>query len=132
MSRSPRPGVPRNAALARELSALTGTMLNAAGAPARDGGFIERLQQNAERLVRIRPINETPGDDATTVISRADVKAAHGDVAAALAEVKSLPAAVRAPAENWIKKAEAQAAGAHGGAQSRRRSSRRARETLTN
>jgi hypothetical protein len=30
-------------------------------------------------------------------------------VAAALAEVKSLPAAVRAPAENWIKKAEAQA-----------------------
>jgi hypothetical protein len=102
-------GVPRNAALARELSGLTGAMLNAAGAPARDGGFIDRLQQNAERLVRIRPINETPGDDAATVISRADVKAAHGDVAGALAEVKSLPAAVRAPAENWIKKVEAQA-----------------------
>jgi hypothetical protein len=102
-------GVPRNAALGRELSALTGAMLNAAGAPARDGGFMGRLQQNAERLVRIRPINETPGDDATTVISRADVKAAHGDVAGALAEVKSLPAAVRAPVENWIKKAEAQA-----------------------
>jgi hypothetical protein len=102
-------GVPRHAALARELSSLTGAMLNAAGAPARDGGFIDRLQQNAERLVRIRPINETPGDDAATVISRADVKAAHGDVAGALAEVKSLPAAVRAPAENWIKKVEAQA-----------------------
>jgi hypothetical protein len=102
-------GVPRNAVLARELSGLTGAMLNAAGAPARDGGFIDRLQQNAERLVRIRPINETPGDDAATVISRADVKAAHGDVAGALAEVKSLPTPVRAPAENWIKKAEAQA-----------------------
>jgi hypothetical protein len=102
-------GVPRNAALARELSTITGAMLNAAGAPARDSGFMGRLQQNAERLVRIRPINETPGDDATTVISRADVKAAHGDVAGALAEVKSLPAVVRAPADNWIKKAEAQA-----------------------
>lgn len=102
-------GVPRNAALARELSALTGAMLNAAGAPARDGGFLDRLQQNAERLVRIRPINETPGDDAATVVSRADVKATHGDIAGALAEVKSLPAAVRAPAEGWIKKAEAQA-----------------------
>ncbi len=102
-------GVPRSAVLARELSGLTGAMLNAAGAPARDGGFIDRLQQNAERLVRIRPINETPGDDAATVISRADVKATHGDVAGALAEVKSLPAPVRAPAENWIKKAEARA-----------------------
>ena len=74
-------GVPRAAALARELSQLTGAMLNAAGAPPREGGFIDRLQQNAERLVRIRPINEAPGDDAATVISRADVKATHGDIA---------------------------------------------------
>jgi hypothetical protein len=103
-------GVPRNAALARELSQLSGAMLNAAGTPPREGGFLDRLQQNAERLVRIRPINEAPGDDAATVITRADVKAGNGDIAGALAEVKSLPAAVTAPAQGWIRKAEGQIA----------------------
>jgi hypothetical protein len=103
-------GVPRNAALSRELSQLSGAMLNAAGTPPREGGFLDRLQANAERLVRIRPINEAPGDDAATVITRADVKAANGNIAGALAEVKSLPAAVTAPAQGWIRKAEAQIA----------------------
>lgn len=103
-------GVPRSAALARELSQLAGPMMNAAGAPPRDGGFLDRLQANAEKLVRIRPVNEAPGDDVATVITRADVKAAHGDIAGALAEVKSLPAAVSAPAQGWIRKADAQVA----------------------
>ncbi|MEJ0074159.1 MAG: hypothetical protein WDO17_01710 [Alphaproteobacteria bacterium] len=103
-------GVPRTPALARELSQLTGPMLSAAGAAPREGGILDRIQQNAERLVRIRPINETPGDDAATVVARADVKAAHGDLAGALAELGALPPAVRAPAEGWIKKAQAQMA----------------------
>lgn len=103
-------GVPRAAALARELSALTGAMLGAAGNAPRDGGFIDRLQQNAERLVRVRPISEAPGDDAAAVIARAEVKAAHGDITGSLSELAQLPAAARAPAQAWIKKAEAQMA----------------------
>jgi len=102
-------GVPRTAALARELSQLTGPMLNAAGTP-RDGGIMDRLAQNAERLVRIRPINEAPGDDPATVVARADAKATHGDLSGALAELGALPAPVRAPAQAWMKKAEAQIA----------------------
>jgi hypothetical protein len=103
-------GVPRTAALARELSQLTGPMLSAAGAVPREGGILDRIQQNAERLVRIRPINEAPGDDAATVVARADVKASHGDLAGALAELGALPPAVRAPAEAWIRQAQAQLA----------------------
>jgi len=103
-------GVPRNAALARELSQVAPAMLNAAGTAPRDGGFLDRIQQNAERLVRIRPINEAPGDDAATIIARADVKAQHGDIAGAVAELGALPPAVRAAAEAWIKKAQAQIA----------------------
>jgi hypothetical protein len=103
-------GVPRAAALARELSQLSGPMLSAAGTAPRDGGFIDRLQQNAERLVRIRPINEAPGDDPATVIARAEAKAAHGDLSGAIAELKPLPPAVQAPAQPWMKKAEAQIA----------------------
>ena len=102
-------GLPRTPALARELSQLTVPMLNAAGT-ARDGGIIDRLAQNAERLVRIRPINEAPGDDPATVLARADAKATHGDLSGALAEVAALPAPVRAPAQAWMKKAEAQIA----------------------
>lgn len=103
-------GVPRVAALARELSALTGAMIAAAGGAPRDGGFMDRLQANAERLVRIRPINEAPGDDPATVVGRADVKAAHGDLAGAVAEVMALPAPVRAPAQAWIARAQAREA----------------------
>jgi hypothetical protein len=103
-------GVPRSAALARELSQVSGAMLSAAGTAPREGGFLDRIQQNAERLVRIRPISETPGDDAATVIARADAKASHGDIAGAVTEVGTLPPAVRAPAEAWIKKAQAQIA----------------------
>lgn len=102
-------GVPRAAPLARELSQLTVPMLNAAGT-VRDGGIMDRLQQNAERLVRIRPINEASGDDPATVVARADVKASHGDLSGALAELSRLPDAARAPAQAWIKKAEAQIA----------------------
>jgi len=94
-------GVPRTPALARELSQLTAPMLNAAGTAPRDGGILDRLQQNAERLVRIRPISETPG---------AEAKAARGDLAGAIAELGALPPAVRAPADGWIKKTQAQIA----------------------
>jgi len=103
-------GVPRTAALARELSQLTGAMLTAAGSAPREGGILDRIQQNAERLVRIRPINETPGDDAATIMARAEAKASRGDIAGAIAELGALPPAVRAPAEGWIKKAQAQLA----------------------
>jgi hypothetical protein len=103
-------GVPRAAVLARELSGLTGAMLATVGTPPREGGFIDRLQQGAERLVRIRPISEAPGDDPATVIGRADVKAAQGDISGARAEILGLPAAVRAPAQGWIERSQAREA----------------------
>jgi hypothetical protein len=104
-------GVPRSAALARELSALTAQMLDVAGAAApREGGFIDRLQANAGRLVRVRPVNEAPGDDPAALVVRAEGKAAQGDIAAAIAELARLPEPLRAPALGWIKKAQSQAA----------------------
>jgi hypothetical protein len=100
-------GLPSAAVLARQLSTLTPAMLNATAVPAPAGGFLDRLQANAERLVRVRPIDETPGDDPAAVISRAQAKAVRGDLAGAVAELNALPANVRAPADEWIKKVEA-------------------------
>jgi hypothetical protein len=103
-------GLPRAATLGREFSPLVTAMLTAAGT-GNTGGIMDRLQQNAERLVRIRPVNETPaGDDVAATVARADTKAGQGDIAGALAEVSHLPPAVREPAQAWIKKAEARVA----------------------
>jgi hypothetical protein len=100
-------GVPTEAALARELSAILVPLLRSAGAPPRDGGFLERLQANAEKLVRIRPVDETRGDDRGAILARAEARAAQGNVAAALAELAKLAPSARAPAEPWIAKAQA-------------------------
>ncbi|CAM9909952.1 unnamed protein product, partial [Phaeothamnion confervicola] len=100
-------GVPGAAALGRELGGLVPSMLQAAGTPAREGGIMDRLQANAQKLVRIRPIDEAPGDDPGPVLARLEAKAAHADIPGALAELAKLPPQVRAPAQGWIAKAEA-------------------------
>ena len=99
-------GVPAPGALAQSLSALAPAMLKAAGPPSREGSVLERLEQSAGRLVRIRPVEEVPGDDPGTVVARAEVKATRGDLAGAVSELERLPADVQAPAAGWIKTAK--------------------------
>jgi hypothetical protein len=104
-------GVPSPAALAQELRALLPAMLKLSGAQAPAGGFLERLQANAGQLVRIRPVDAPPGDDASAVLARLEIEAAHNDINGALSDLGKLPDAARAPAQAWIKKAnERQAA----------------------
>jgi hypothetical protein len=104
-------GVPNVNALTRELSNLEPALLQAAGATsAEGGGFLEKLQAHAERLVRIRPIEEIAGDDPAAVIARLEIKGARGELAGALAEIDKLPPPIRAPAQTWIDKAQARAA----------------------
>jgi hypothetical protein len=103
-------GLPNATALAREISDLAPALLQAAGGAPREGGFLERLQSNAEKLVRIRRIEDVAGSDPAAIIARVEVKAAHADLAGALNELATLPEAVRAPAAAWIGKAQARAA----------------------
>jgi hypothetical protein len=103
-------GVPTSAALARELSALIPSLVAAAAPPPREESFLEKLQANAEKLVRIRPLEEAAGSDPAAIVARIEVKAVKGDLAGALAELAGLPPPVRAPADAWIKKAQARSA----------------------
>ena len=103
-------GVPPAPALAQELRALLPAMLKISGAQAPEGGFIERLQANAGKLVRIRPVDAPPGDDASAVLARIEVDAAKADIAAALADIGKLSDETRAPAQAWIAKAQARQA----------------------
>src|SRR5262249_51596647 len=98
------PGVPHPAVLAREFSDL-GPSLQASAAPRE--GVLGKLQMNAEKLIRIRRIDETPGSDPAAILARSEAKVLRGDIAGGLAELAQLPPQARMPAEAWIKRAQA-------------------------
>jgi hypothetical protein len=100
-------GVPTKAALARQLTDLIPAMLKASGSQKLPAGFLERLQANAGSLVHIKPVNAPAGDQASDVLAHIEVAAANADIAGALADLGKLPAAARAPAQDWIAKAKA-------------------------
>ena len=104
-----RSGVPTSAALARQFSELAPALQQAAEPPSREG-VLGRLQLNAEKLVRIRRVDEAAGTDAAAVVARSEAKAARGDLPGAAAEVAQLPPNARAPAEAWIKSVQARTA----------------------
>jgi hypothetical protein len=101
-------GMPQNGALLRELSALLPELLKASDADlAASGGFIERLQANAAKLVRVRPIEASAGEDPAAVFSRIEVDVAQNNLAAARAEVAKLPEKARAVATDWMARVDA-------------------------
>jgi hypothetical protein len=103
-------GVPAAPALAHELNALLPSLIKKADAAAPQGGFLDRLQANAGKLVRIRPVSAPPGDEPSAVLTRLEIDAAKVDIAAALADLGRLDEATRAPAQGWIEKAQARQA----------------------
>jgi hypothetical protein len=100
-------GIPGTDALARELAALIPRLAKAAGTTAGDGGVLDRLKANAEKVIRIRPIDEPPGDDPAAVIRRIEARAEQRNLAGAVAELAKLPASARALAKEWVAKVAA-------------------------
>jgi hypothetical protein len=104
-------GLPSAAVLAQELHALVPALLKASGvAEAPSVGFLERLQANASKLVRVRPLDAPAGDDASAILARIEVATAHADIGGVLADLGKLNEQARAPAQTWIAKAQARQA----------------------
>jgi len=106
-------GLPSPSTLARELAALEPQLLAAAEPAPAPGpsGFLEKLEANAERLIRIRPIDQAPGgEQPSAIVVRAEFKASHGDLSEALADLAKLPAPAREQVQPWIQKTEARMA----------------------
>jgi hypothetical protein len=101
-----RSGVPSAAALARQFSELAPSLQ---ASPPREG-VLARLQVNAEKLIRIRRVDEPAGSDAGAIVARAEAKVSRADIAGAVSELAQLPPDARAPAEAWIKSAQARIA----------------------
>jgi hypothetical protein len=102
-------GTPTNTALAKELRALLPALMKSSGAQA-PTGFLERLEANASKLVRIRPVDAPAGDDTSAVLARVEVEAAQAAIDDAIIDLGKLDVATRAPAQDWIRKAQARQA----------------------
>jgi hypothetical protein len=103
-------GVPHADALAHELALLVPALQQATDTSSGDTTFLSKLEANAQRLVRVTPVDAPPGDDVTSVIARINIDALRGNIADALNEIASLPDDAKALAATWVKKAQAREA----------------------
>ena len=100
-------GVPSNAVLAHDLAGLIPALRQAAGTPKPPDTILGRLESNAQRLVRITPVDAPAGNDPSAVIARLAAEAAQADVAAALADIPRLPEPLRTVVAPWVQRADA-------------------------
>jgi len=100
-------GVPSAAALAHDLAALTPALMRASNGEAGEATFLGRIESSAQKLVRITPIDAPAGDDPQSVVARINAEAARADIAAAHADVAKLPDPAKSLVADWIKKVDA-------------------------
>ncbi len=96
-------GVPTAAALCNELLTLLPQFQNDDTAPP-TGGILQRLQQSASRLVRVRRADDAQAAD---VLSRAKDAAQREDIDEARRLLMTLPDTQRAAVQPWLDKADA-------------------------
>ena len=100
-------GVSSAASLAHELSALIPALQQAVEPTSSNATFLDRLERNAQRLVRITPAEAPAGDDPATVATRIGVDASRADLTAALADIAKLPDTAKPVAAVFVQKAQA-------------------------
>lgn len=103
-------GVPSAAALAQELRVSIPALAKASGGQAPGADFLDRLQANASKLVRIRPLGTPAGDDPSAVLARIEVESTQGDIDGTLADLGKLDASTRALVRDWTAKAQSRQA----------------------
>jgi hypothetical protein len=103
-------GLPAAQTLAQELASLSPALNRASGAAPSENSFLGRLEANAQKIIRVTPVDAPRGDDPGAIVTRANAAATRGDIGTALVELSHLPDAARAAADPWIKKAQAREA----------------------
>jgi hypothetical protein len=103
-------GVPSQNELFRDLSALVPELLRVSAPAGHEGGYFDRLQASAAKMINIHPVGDVPGDDPPTVIGRIELKMVRQDVTGVMAELDKLPAPAKELAQPWRHKAVARQA----------------------
>jgi hypothetical protein len=110
LDRFAQSGLPAEARLAAELREIIPDLRKVADAEVSSGSFLDRLQANASKLVRITPAASPSGNDVADVVTRLQREAAQADIDGALGDLAKLPDKVRAPAQGWIAEVKARQA----------------------
>lgn len=100
-------GLPSAGALGRELAALTPALQRASAPAPSETTFLDKLEANAQQLVRITPVDAPSGNDPSAVVTRIAIDAAHADLAAALTDIAALPDTAKPLTADWVKKVQA-------------------------
>jgi len=100
-------GLPSIPKLAQELSQLTPALLQASGATAKNGSFIQRLEQSAKNLVRVTPVDAPPSNEPSAVVAKLNADAENADIADAVTQIARLPQSAQTLAEPWVQKVNA-------------------------
>jgi hypothetical protein len=103
-------GPPSAAGLAHELSQITPALLQASGAAAKDGSFIQRLEQSAKSLVRVTPVGAPPSNEPSAIVAKLNADAENAEVADAVTQIARLPQSAQTLAEPWVQKVNARSA----------------------
>ena len=99
-------GVPTAAVLAGALSKLIPEVLSEGAPVSQKESILDRLQANAAKLVRVRPVGEASGDEPAALLARAEARAGRDDMRAALNEIAKLPSPTRSRLSDWTRSAE--------------------------
>jgi hypothetical protein len=102
-------GGPTDRALAASFDAVAPKVLAASSSPP-GGGVVDRFLAHLRRLVQVRVLNETQGDDPAALVSQVEAAIRRGDVSGALATFGKLPEAGRQAAGGWAAQAGAKEA----------------------
>lgn len=96
-------GVPDGAALSRDLIAsLPKTPAPEPVAAAARGGWFERLEAGAARLIKLRRVDSAEGEGKSGDDAKVIAAARRGDAAAAIREIAALPEASRGKYQPWL------------------------------
>lgn len=97
--------VPSRAAIAAAFPPAAEAILASERPPSAEGGILDRIWDEASRLVTIRPTGPQEGDSVPAIVSRMRAAVERGDLQAALAERDSLPEAGKAASAAWAETA---------------------------
>lgn len=107
-------GVPTLASLRADFPAAARAALIASTRTGSGDGFLARVGSFLRSQTGARSIAPREGDDPDAILSRAEAALASGDVAGALAGVRSLPPEGQAAFADWIARADARLAALDG------------------
>lgn len=89
-------GAPTRAEIGRGMNAAADAMVQAGRTVDPNAGFLDRLWQSAQSLIKVRPVGEIEGTGVPATVARIEAAVTAGDYAKALAEYETLPADAKA------------------------------------